>query len=63
MTNLFYKKNYEKLHSHSGFSIYVINNIWDKNIPMIVLKLFVTHVVERIYFIQLKIDFLYNIYK
>ena len=57
-------KNEEKLHSHSWFSIYVINNIWDKNIPMIVENLFVTHVVERIYFIQLKKkDFLYNIYK
>ena len=26
-------KNEEKLHSHSWFSIYVINNIRDKNIP------------------------------
>ena len=52
------QKNEEKLHSHSWFSIYVINNIRDKNIPMIVeKKLFVTHVVERINFIQSKIDF------
>ena len=29
-------KNEEKSHSHSGFSLYVVNNMWDKNIPMIV---------------------------
>ena len=30
------QENEENSHSHSGFSIYVINNMWDKNIPMIV---------------------------
>ena len=27
MTYLLYKKNEEKSHSHSGFSIYVVNNM------------------------------------
>ena len=34
MTNLFYKKNEEKSHSHSGFSIYELKTCCS-NIPMI----------------------------
>ena len=55
-------KNEEKLHSHSWFSIYVINNIRDKNIPMIVENFF-CHTCGRTYiFYSIKNRFFYIIY-